>query len=503
MRQKYTKCVNMDRDTGNLQLVEAADSGDDARIASLLATGLNFEYRDMALQVALEKGHTKCAELLAEQETDMCEMTGRNCVHNKKRRKRVNPTLNRPLLKAAMKGNASEIEMLIQQGADVNALDNAGGTSLMLAARSGSCRGVKLLLEAGADLDIKDGNHITAVMAAAQRGDNKCVELLTSAGADVNVTNPLGGPALVQAIHSNSFECVRLILESGAEIFNSDSHLQYAVKTHVNNCGITPMAMLLYVAGVTVHDVSLNRNQNSTASTGNARGIFRHTGYRQNLHQRTGAYFTLMGMNPLPQRPSMVVPGNPQQPTADLGNFQSIQQPMWAQAISRSNPQAVQQQAVSNGNPQSVQHQAVNPTISQRLQRLQNFRQQVRQQHARGAVLLHVQPPGPANNDRSISNPLPSTPSKSDLKRMQLNLKHLCRIAIREQVKKTDPLNLFYRIDLLPLPPLMNKYLMFNVALDRAIDEESQTDIEFAIRLSAGTTPATSACEKESDISSK
>ena len=493
VRLKYSKRVNMDRDTGNLQLVEAAGSGDDTRIASLLTTGMNFEYRDMALQVALEKGHTKCAELLAQPGDDVCEMAGRNCVHNNKRRKRVNSALNKPLLKAAMKGSSAEIEMLIQQGADVNALDNAGGTSLMLAARSGSCRGVKLLLEAGADFDIKDKNNITALMAAAQRGYSKCVEALTNAGADVNVTNPLGGPALVQAIFSDNFECVRWILEAGAEIFNCDNHQQYAVKTHVQNNGITPMAMLLYVAGVNVEVVSLVQNQNSTQSRGYTSG---NTSYPHSLHGRTGSYFQYWGMNPRPTQPSVAV-GNSQQPAGGLGNIPSFQQP-WSQTVSTSNPQTVQQQMVSNGNPHTHQHQALDPSMRSPSQRLQNLRQLIRQRQA-------MQPPVPPrsnNNGNSNTDPPSSTPSKSDLKRLQLNLKHMCRVAIREQVKKADRLNLFYRIDLLPLPPLMNKYLMFNVALDREIDEESKTDIEFAIRLSTAAT-ATNACEGEDDTSSK
>ena len=49
----------------------------------------------------------------------------------------------------------------------------------------------------------------------------------------------------------------------------------------------------------------------------------------------------------------------------------------------------------------------------------------------------------------------------------KLELKHICREAIRKHLLKLDPhLNLFGRIPRLGLPNALNMYLLFNVSLE-------------------------------------
>ena len=57
---------------------------------------------------------------------------------------------------AAHDGNADAGSLLIDAGANLDAIRNDGATALMLAARHGEVTVVKLLTEAGCNVDAKD-----------------------------------------------------------------------------------------------------------------------------------------------------------------------------------------------------------------------------------------------------------------------------------------------------------------------------------------------------------
>ena len=63
-----------------------------------------------------------------------------------------------------------------------------------------------------------------------------------------------------------------------------------------------------------------------------------------------------------------------------------------------------------------------------------------------------------------------------------LNLKHLCRKAIRDHLLDVSPVNLFCRIPQLKLPSLVNEYLLYNMSLDvnYESDEDSIDDSDVA-----------------------
>ena len=70
-----------------------------------------------------------------------------------------------PLLVAVMNGHKEITELLIAEGADVNAQDNdAGWAPLHAAARKGLKPVVELLIAAGADVNAKDDSNITPLL---------------------------------------------------------------------------------------------------------------------------------------------------------------------------------------------------------------------------------------------------------------------------------------------------------------------------------------------------
>lgn len=91
---------------------------------------------------------------------------------------------NTPLHVAASAGACGIAEILLQKGADVDALGANGETALHCAARVGHVGLVALLLAAGADMEIVCDSGRTAVQLAAQAGNDGVLGLLLERGAD-------------------------------------------------------------------------------------------------------------------------------------------------------------------------------------------------------------------------------------------------------------------------------------------------------------------------------
>ena len=76
------------------------------------------------------------------------------------------------------------------RGADIEARNGNGQTSLMLAAAAGHAPLVEWLIERGAALDHTAKYGLSALMPAVLRGPVDVVRKLTAAGADVGLREP-------------------------------------------------------------------------------------------------------------------------------------------------------------------------------------------------------------------------------------------------------------------------------------------------------------------------
>jgi len=126
--------------------------------------------------------------------------------------------------------------LLLERGADANAMDEAGRTALMTAAANGQTETVKLLIEAGVDVNAKDPDGGTALiyliegyvslMQRLPESDRVTVStipieiasLLINAGADVNTETKDGTTVLMEASISGRADLVRLLVERGANV---------------------------------------------------------------------------------------------------------------------------------------------------------------------------------------------------------------------------------------------------------------------------------------------
>ncbi|MFI5612569.1 ankyrin repeat domain-containing protein [Amycolatopsis sp. NPDC051903] len=90
----------------------------------------------------------------------------------------------------ARDGNTQELADFLDHGLDVNALDAAGNSLLMLAAYHGRLETVRYLLTKGADPDICNARGQAAIAGALFKGEHEIVAALKEAGADLDLGTP-------------------------------------------------------------------------------------------------------------------------------------------------------------------------------------------------------------------------------------------------------------------------------------------------------------------------
>lgn len=98
----------------------------------------------------------------------------------------LNPAGESALMLAAIKGQFEWCERLLQRGAKVN---QPGWTPLHYAASGPNLRIVELLLGRGAALDARSPNGSTPLMMAARYGSEDTVRMLLERGADATLRN--------------------------------------------------------------------------------------------------------------------------------------------------------------------------------------------------------------------------------------------------------------------------------------------------------------------------
>lgn len=102
-----------------------------------------------------------------------------------------------PIHEAAMTGNLASIQYYIDQGVDLNAKDELGGSSpLIIAAMFGQREVVEALLSAEVDIELKNNDGSNALHTATFFGRTDIVKLLLDSGADMTIKNNSGSTAL-------------------------------------------------------------------------------------------------------------------------------------------------------------------------------------------------------------------------------------------------------------------------------------------------------------------
>jgi ankyrin repeat protein len=164
-------------------LIEAATAGDAASMELLLGRGADVkEAGEPALEMAVTVECPKCVALLVAKNLDRAAYSV-------------------ALPNVAALGDSNAVRLMLDHGADVNAVDPLGRTALMYAAASDllPLEVIKLLVEHGANVNAKDDHKhagdfgLTPLDIARLHGETPIVEYLSQAGAK---GTPLSPPVL-------------------------------------------------------------------------------------------------------------------------------------------------------------------------------------------------------------------------------------------------------------------------------------------------------------------
>ena len=143
-------------------------------------------------------------------------------------------------------------KLFIQNGANIDAIDNEGDTALHYAVDSNLIVWIKFLLENGANLNIKNFNADIPLFNCDFIQNDTLVTLVQH-GANINALNGNGDTWLHDAIeYENDLEFVELLLSLGASPYTKNidgfTPIEYALKT--NNSKALKMMITYQQSGI-------------------------------------------------------------------------------------------------------------------------------------------------------------------------------------------------------------------------------------------------------------
>ncbi|VDN96723.1 unnamed protein product [Rodentolepis nana] len=119
---------------------------------------------------------------------------------------------------ACMKGNLEIVKRLLDNTANINAVDVNGETPLMKAIRFGHLGCINQLVQHGADVNICDKYGNAPIHRAIQLGRLDIIQLLHRNNANSNACNNMGVTPLHIAVEKNSMSLSKYLISEGADI---------------------------------------------------------------------------------------------------------------------------------------------------------------------------------------------------------------------------------------------------------------------------------------------
>ena len=185
------------------KMLRAVEDGEYNEVKLLLDRGIDPNTTDpkgmSVLMIAARKGDARIVSLLIQRRANVGQRS---------------PAGDTALLMGALNGNTSVIGSLLDAGGEINPAK--GWAPLHYAAFSGNADAVRLLLERGANKDAIAPNGYTALMLAARNGKIEAAKALLYADPDVNFRSVTGDTALSVAHKRERREMEELLRQAGA-----------------------------------------------------------------------------------------------------------------------------------------------------------------------------------------------------------------------------------------------------------------------------------------------
>ena len=196
--------------SGQTPLHIAIECRNPAVVAILLENGADFmaqDSKDMtAFALAIAQGDTEIMKALMAQRINVNNVA------------RGGATPAKPLMLAVEYGKENIVELLIESGAQIEAMDDNGNTPLIKAvAEDQRIHIVKQLLNKGANVNAKNHHGVTPLHVAVQSGSEKMVNLLLDKRPNLEARTTNGETALLIASKEGFMPIVQVLLGCGAE----------------------------------------------------------------------------------------------------------------------------------------------------------------------------------------------------------------------------------------------------------------------------------------------
>ena len=173
--------------------------------------------------------------------------------------------INRAMYSAVKYGQTEIVNLLIQQGADRNLMDNSDPkmSLLMIAASHGYSQIVRQLLTAE-NINQQDGNGNTPLMHATKYGHIEIMKLLIENGAEISKCNKYDDNLLHLAAYGGVHdEIVKFLIQSGVNVnqVNSDGQTPLMVAVHGGEIEIVKSLLLEGGADPNMRDIRENKTR--------------------------------------------------------------------------------------------------------------------------------------------------------------------------------------------------------------------------------------------------
>ena len=111
----------------------------------------------------------------------------------------------------------SLLEILIENGYNVEIENENLEKPIHLAARNGRTECLKILIENGTNCYSKDSEGRTLLHEASRTGNTECLKILLENNADSSAKNNDGNTPLHEAARNGRTECLKILLENNAD----------------------------------------------------------------------------------------------------------------------------------------------------------------------------------------------------------------------------------------------------------------------------------------------
>lgn len=183
-----------------------------------------------ALQAAALGGHTEIVQLLLDEGAQVNTDCG---------------NFGDPLQAAAFGGSLETVELLLKHGAVINTEHGEYGNALIAASHMGHLEVAKKLIECGADPELSSRENGKAIAGAAASGQTELVKLLLLKGNDINDPNEPTGSAIYCASKAGDLQLVRILIKAGADVNCRSGQLHTALQIACNEGHIQVVKVLL------------------------------------------------------------------------------------------------------------------------------------------------------------------------------------------------------------------------------------------------------------------